>query len=193
MGEIEPRKIWVRHSIYPTHTFPNRKETIAERGACRDLITHKKNWIKNRNFRGEKNIEYSGPLYRDFKVKRNKIQIYFDFSGYSDMAIGLGRMFGFELPRNFNAPYMANSITDFWRRWHISLSSWFRDYLYIPLGGSKGGKWLSLRNIFIIFLVSGFWHGANWTFIAWGAIHACFFIPLMLLNQNRNNLNSAVR
>ena len=92
-------------------------------------------------------------------------QIYGDFSGYSDIAMGASKLFGIELLKNFNFPYFSKDIADFWRRWHISLSSWFRDYLYIPLGGSKGSKWLQIRNVFIIFLVSGFWHGANWTFI----------------------------
>lgn len=96
------------------------------------------------------------------------LQIYFDFSGYSDMAIGLGRMFGFYFPENFNYPYMASSITDFWRRWHISLSSWFRDYVYIPLGGNRCSKALWVRNIFVVWALTGIWHGANWTFLCWG-------------------------
>jgi len=116
------------------------------------------------------------------------IQIYCDFSGYSDMAIGLGRLFGFELMRNFNFPYFSRDIAEFWRRWHISLSTWFRDYLYYPLGGSKGSTLKKVRNTFIIFLVSGFWHGANWTFIAWGALNAIYFLPLLLLKKNRTNL-----
>jgi D-alanyl-lipoteichoic acid acyltransferase DltB (MBOAT superfamily) len=112
-------------------------------------------------------------------------QIYGDFSGYSDIAIGTARLFGFNLMRNFAFPYFSRDIAEFWRRWHISLSTWFRDYLYIPLGGSKGSNWLKVRNILIIFIVSGFWHGANWTFIVWGAINAIYFIPLMLLKRNR--------
>lgn len=115
-------------------------------------------------------------------------QIYGDFSGYSDIAIGTARLFGFDLKQNFAFPYFSRDMGEFWRRWHISLSSWFRDYLYIPLGGSRGGRWLSIRNVLIIFIVSGFWHGANWTFILWGAINALFFIPLMLSNRNRNNI-----
>lgn len=115
-------------------------------------------------------------------------QIYGDFSGYSDIAIGTSRLFGFDLKRNFAYPYFSRDIAEFWRRWHISLSTWFRDYLYIPLGGSRGGRVMQLRNTFIIFLVSGFWHGANWTFIAWGFVHALFFVPLLLLNRNRKNL-----
>ena len=91
-------------------------------------------------------------------------QIYGDFSGYSDIAIGTSRLFGFDLMRNFSFPYFSRDIAEFWRRWHISLSTWFRDYLYIPLGGSHGSAWIKVRNTFIIFLVSGFWHGANWTF-----------------------------
>ena len=113
------------------------------------------------------------------------IQIYCDFSGYSDIAIGTAKLFGFELMLNFRFPYFSRNIAEFWRRWHISLSSWFRDYLYIPLGGSRKGKLVSLRNIFIIFIASGFWHGANWTFIAWGGIHAILYIPLFLGEKNR--------
>lgn len=104
------------------------------------------------------------------------LQIYFDFSGYSDMAIGLGRMFGFRIPRNFNYPYIAQSITEFWRRWHISLSSWFRDYLYIPLGGNRGSAASTYRNLVIVFLLCGLWHGANWAFVAWGIYHGGFLI-----------------
>ena len=115
-------------------------------------------------------------------------QIYGDFSGYSDIAIGTSRLFGFDLMQNFNFPYFSRDIAEFWRRWHISLSTWFRDYLYIPLGGSRGGTWVKLRNTFIIFIVSGFWHGANWTFIIWGALNAIYFLPLLLTNNNRNNL-----
>ncbi|OCB69053.1 D-alanyl-lipoteichoic acid acyltransferase DltB, MBOAT superfamily [Flavobacterium glycines] len=115
-------------------------------------------------------------------------QIYGDFSGYSDIAIGVSRLFGIELLKNFAFPYFSRDIAEFWRRWHISLSSWFKDYLYIPLGGSKGGKWMQIRNTFIIFLVSGFWHGANWTFLIWGFLNAIYFLPLLLTNKNRVNL-----
>ena len=116
------------------------------------------------------------------------IQIYCDFSGYSDMALGIARLFGFDLIRNFAYPYFSRDIAEFWRRWHISLSSWFKDYVYIPLGGNAGGKWHRIRNTCIIFLLSGFWHGANWTFLFWGALNALFFIPLLLMGKNRNNL-----
>jgi D-alanyl-lipoteichoic acid acyltransferase DltB (MBOAT superfamily) len=115
-------------------------------------------------------------------------QIYGDFSGYSDIALGISRMMGFSLIRNFSYPYFSRNIAEFWRRWHISLSSWFRDYLYIPLGGSKGRTWLKIRNTFIIFIVSGFWHGANWTFVIWGLLHAIFFLPLLLSQKNRTYL-----
>ncbi|WP_220759972.1 MBOAT family protein [Flavobacterium sp. UMI-01] len=118
-------------------------------------------------------------------------QIYGDFSGYSDMALGMSKLFGLELLRNFNYPYFSRDIAEFWRRWHISLSSWFRDYLYIPLGGSKGSKSKQVRNVFIIFVVSGFWHGANWTYIAWGFLNAVYFLPLLLSKRNRNNLEAA--
>lgn len=115
-------------------------------------------------------------------------QIYCDFSGYSDIAIGLSKLFGFDLMVNFKFPYFSRDIAEFWRRWHISLSTWFRDYIYIPLGGSKGSKGFQIRNVMIIFLVSGFWHGANWTYVAWGLFHALLFMPLLLLNINRSHL-----
>ncbi len=117
-------------------------------------------------------------------------QIYGDFSGYSDIAIGTSRLFGFDLMQNFNFPYFSRDIAEFWRRWHISLSTWFRDYLYIPLGGSRGGTWKKIRNTFIIFIVSGFWHGANWTFIVWGALNAIYFLPLLLTKKNRKHTNT---
>ncbi len=119
-------------------------------------------------------------------------QIYGDFSGYSDIALGTAKLFGFELLSNFKFPYFSRDLSEFWRRWHISLSSWFRDYLYIPLGGSKNGKYKAIRNTFIIFLVSGFWHGASWNFIVWGLIHACGFLPLLLLNRNRKYVTDVV-
>ena len=112
-------------------------------------------------------------------------QIYFDFSGYSDIAIGTAKLLGIKLMKNFDYPYISRNIAEFWRRWHISLTTWFRDYIYIPLGGSRVGKWKSVRNTFIIFLVSGFWHGANWTFICWGLFHALLFLPLLLTSSNR--------
>lgn len=130
-------------------------------------------------------------------------QIYGDFSGYSDIAIGTAKLFGIKLMRNFNVPYFSRDIAEFWRRWHISLTTWFRDYVYIPLGGSRPNipeairrrgdkatearytKWIAVQNTFIIFLLSGFWHGANWTFVLWGAYHALLFVPLLLMNKNR--------
>jgi len=116
-------------------------------------------------------------------------QIYGDFSGYSDIAIGTAKLFNFTLMRNFAYPYFSRDIAEFWRRWHISLSSWFKDYVYIPLGGSRVGKWKAIRNTFVIFLVSGFWHGANWTFIVWGALNAAYFLPLQLAKKNRKNID----
>ena len=115
-------------------------------------------------------------------------QIYADFSGYSDIALGTSRLFGFNLMRNFAFPYFSRDIAEFWRRWHISLSTWFRDYLYIPLGGSRGGLLNKIRNVFAIFIVSGFWHGANWTFIIWGLLNALYFLPVFLLQRNRQNM-----
>lgn len=120
-------------------------------------------------------------------------QIYGDFSGYSDIAIGTSKLFGFDLMQNFNFPYFSRNMAEFWRRWHISLNTWFRDYLYIPLGGSKGGTWMKVRNTFAIFIVSGFWHGANWTFIVWGALNAIFFLPILLANKNRNYLETVAQ
>ena len=128
-------------------------------------------------------------------------QIYGDFSGYSDIAIGTAKLFGIKLMRNFNNPYFSRDIAEFWRRWHISLTTWFRDYVYIPLGGSRPEvpasiknpdrykKWIIVRNTFVIFLVSGIWHGANWTFLAWGTFHALLFLPLILLGANRKYTN----
>lgn len=129
-------------------------------------------------------------------------QIYGDFSGYSDIAIGTAKLFGIKLMRNFNNPYFSRDIAEFWRRWHISLTTWFRDYVYIPLGGSRPTvvecgmlkveskkKLIIIRNTFVIFLLSGFWHGANWTFIAWGAYHAVLFLPLILMGKNRKYTN----
>lgn len=116
-------------------------------------------------------------------------QIYGDFSGYSDIAIGTACLFGFDLKQNFAFPYFSRDIAEFWRRWHISLTTWFRDYIYIPLGGSKGSKWNQVRNVFILFLVSGLWHGANWTFIAWGFLNALYFLPLLLFGKHRTHTN----
>jgi alginate O-acetyltransferase complex protein AlgI len=104
------------------------------------------------------------------------VQIYFDFSGYSDMAIGLGSMFGFRFPENFNFPYVSRSLTEFWRRWHISLSSWFRDYVYIPLGGNRGSRRRTYQNLIVVFLLCGLWHGASWNFVIWGALHGLFLV-----------------
>ena len=119
-----------------------------------------------------------GALYFSF-------QIYCDFSGYSDIAIGISKLLGIELMSNFKFPYFSRNIAEFWRRWHISLSSWFRDYLYFPMGGSKGSKMKSIRNITTIFVISGLWHGANWTFVFWGLVHALLYIPLFLSGNHR--------
>ncbi len=118
------------------------------------------------------------------------IQIYGDFSGYSDIAIGCSKLFGIRLMQNFNLPYFSRDIAEFWRRWHISLTTWFRDYLYIPMGGSRGSTLISIRNTFIIFIVSGLWHGANWTYVLWGVYHAILFVPLLLMKKNRKHRNT---
>ena len=112
------------------------------------------------------------------------IQIYGDFSGYSDMAIGTAKLFGFRFRDNFLFPYFSRNMNEFWRRWHISLNTWFVDYVYIPLGGSRNGKWHTIRNIMIVFLLSGLWHGADWSFVAWGAYHGLLLVLLILLNRN---------
>ena len=144
--------------------------------------------------------DYVNSIYLDYSIHNSgtlllaailfSIQIYCDFSGYSDVAIGTSRLFGFVLMKNFSFPYFSRNIAEFWRRWHISLSTWFRDYLYVPLGGSKVSDILKTRNIMIIFLVSGFWHGANWTFIFWGFLNALYFLPSMLFGKNRKFMNS---
>ncbi|MCE7058648.1 MBOAT family protein [Dyadobacter sp. CY343] len=120
-------------------------------------------------------------------------QIYGDFSGYSDIALGTARLFGFELLRNFNYPYFSRDIAEFWRRWHISLSSWFKDYLYFPLGGSRNGKLQSIRNTLIIFAVSGLWHGASWNFLIWGFYHGLLFLPLLIFGKNRQHTDTAAK
>jgi alginate O-acetyltransferase complex protein AlgI len=120
------------------------------------------------------------------------VQIYFDFSGYSDMAIGLAQMFGFRLPENFNRPYSATSITDFWRRWHMSLSRWFRDYLYIPLGGNRNGSFATYRNLLIVFTLTGFWHGANWTFLIWGLYHGSWLIVERVTGWEKRTFGGAM-
>lgn len=146
------------------------------------------NCAKYANIIFNNSIEYSsstlilGALFFTF-------QIYGDFSGYSDIAIGTSKLFGFKLMKNFDFPYFSRDVAEFWRRWHISLSTWFRDYIYIPLGGSQCGNWKNVRNIFIIFIISGFWHGAKWTFVAWGILNAIYFLPLLLLKKNRFNLD----
>ena len=122
------------------------------------------------------------------------LQLYFDFSAYSDMAIGLGRIFGFNFPENFNYPYISKSITEFWRRWHISLSTWFKDYVYIPLGGNRDGKYKQIRNILIVWLLTGIWHGANWTFLIWGLLFGIILIiEKIFLNKFMEKLPSFVR
>lgn len=147
----------------------------------------------------DKCAEFADPIFNNFAGYGGStlfvgaflfsVQIYCDFSGYTDIATGSAKLLGFNLLRNFNYPYFSRSIAEFWRRWHISLSSWFRDYVYIPLGGSKGGKWETVRNTIIIFLLSGFWHGANWTFIFWGLLNALYILPSVFRGSNRQYLD----
>jgi alginate O-acetyltransferase complex protein AlgI len=140
------------------------------------------------NIAFEPSSDYSGSTYF-LGIFYFTVQIYCDFSGYSDIALGTARLFGIELLKNFSFPYFSRDIAEFWRRWHISLSSWFKDYLYIPLGGSRGNQWYVIRNTFVIFLVSGLWHGANWTFIIWGGLNALYIMPSIIFKTNRNNLS----
>ncbi|MCA0396394.1 MAG: MBOAT family protein [Bacteroidetes bacterium] len=147
----------------------------------------------------DKCAEFADPIFNNFTGYGGStlfagavlfsVQIYCDFSGYTDIATGSAKLLGFNLLRNFNYPYFSRSIAEFWRRWHISLSSWFRDYVYIPLGGSKGGKFRTVRNTFVIFLLSGFWHGANWTFIFWGLLNALYILPSVFGGSNRQYLD----
>ena len=125
-----------------------------------------------------------------FAVIAYSLQIYVDFSAYSDMAIGSARLLGLNIMENFDSPYLSSSVKTFWRRWHISLTSWFRDYLYIPLGGSRGSSWKKIRNALLVFCVSGLWHGANWTFVAWGALNALYFIPLLVTGKHKQHLGT---
>jgi alginate O-acetyltransferase complex protein AlgI len=120
-------------------------------------------------------------------------QIYCDFSGYSSIAIGLARIFGFDFGINFDRPYFSRGFSEFWTRWHISLSSWLRDYLYIPLGGNRGGRWATIRNLFITMLLGGLWHGASWTFVAWGALHGIYLVGQRLLAPIWNRVTGALR
>jgi alginate O-acetyltransferase complex protein AlgI len=146
------------------------------------------NCAKYANIIFNNSSEYTGSTLA-FGAVLFAFQIYGDFSGYSDIALGTARLFGIDLLKNFAFPYFSRDIAEFWRRWHISLSTWFRDYLYIPLGGSNGGIWIKVRNTFVIFLVSGFWHGANWTFIAWGLLNAIYIMPSIIFKTNRTNLD----
>ncbi len=133
----------------------------------------------NNTFSNYENLDGSSLLLGAFLFS---FQIYGDFSGYSDIAIGSSKLFGFNLRQNFAFPYFSRNIAEFWRRWHISLSTWFRDYVYIPLGGSNVSQQKKIRNVFIVFVISGFWHGASWNFFIWGLVNAILFIPLLIFN-----------
>ncbi len=141
----------------------------------------------NNTFSNYENLDGSSLLLGAFLFS---FQIYGDFSGYSDIAIGSSKLFGFNLRQNFAFPYFSRNIAEFWKRWHISLSTWFRDYVYIPLGGSNVSQQKKIRNVFIVFVISGFWHGASWNFVIWGLVNAILFIPLLLFNKNRMFLKS---
>lgn len=212
--KIEPTTNWVQYSLFvsffpllvagpierATHLLPQveRKRTFNYTQAVDGLrqilwgfikkVVIADNCAEYANMIFNNSTEYSGGILVLGAILFT-FQIYGDFSGYSDIALGVARLFGFELLKNFNFPYFSRDIAEFWRRWHISLSTWFKDYLYIPLGGSKGGLWMSIRNTLIIFLVSGFWHGANWTFIVWGGLNALFIMPSIIFKTNRKNLD----
>lgn len=214
-GKIEPEKNFVDYSLFVSF-FPLLVAGPIERAShLLPQIKRKRVFNYSKSVDGLKQIlwglfkkiviadncaRFANIIFNDFDLYPGStlllgaifftFQIYCDFSGYSDIALGVARLFGFELLRNFAFPYFSRNIAEFWRRWHISLSTWFRDYLYIPLGGSKGGVFFKIRNTFIIFLVSGFWHGANWTFIFWGALNALYFLPSLLFNNNRNYLDT---
>lgn len=210
---IEPEKNWVDYSLFvsyfpllvagpierATHLLPQvKKKRIFNLAQAKDGI-HQIIWgLFKKIVIADTCAMYANDIFEKYDTANSltllmgaiyfTFQIYGDFSGYSDIALGTSKLFGINLLRNFNYPYFSRDIAEFWRRWHISLSTWFKDYLYIPLGGSKGGMWMKIRNTFIIFLVSGFWHGANWTFVFWGLLNAIYFLPLLLTNNNRNNI-----
>lgn len=210
--KIEPTKNWIHFATYVCF-FPQLVAGPIER-ASRILpqLSKKRNFNLSQGKEGIRKIivgffkkvviadslapmvEYSFSNYQDLSsfalflgVLYFTFQIYCDFSGYSDIAIGISKLFGIDLMENFNYPYFAKNIGDFWKRWHISLTTWFRDYLYLPLGGSRGSLLFSLKNLSIIFLLSGFWHGANWTYIFWGLIHVICYIPYFLTKKNPKN------
>jgi len=213
-GKIQPTKNWVQYSLFVSF-FPLLVAGPIERAThLLPQVEVRRTFNYSRAVDGLKQIlwgflkkvviadgcaEYANMIFNNSGSYGGSVlilgallftfQIYGDFSGYSDIALGTARLFGFELLKNFNYPYFSRDIAEFWRRWHISLSSWFKDYLYIPLGGSKGGTLQRVRNTFIIFLVSGFWHGANWTFIVWGGLNAIYIIPSIIFRSNRNNMD----
>jgi len=197
----QPQKSFVNLGLYITNfpqlvagpivRYPEISQQLTERkhsfkkavtGLKRFIIGLAKKVLIANNLAGavdyifSQNVAEAGFLISWVTIITYAMQIYFDFSGYSDMAVGLGKMFGFDFPENFNYPYISKSIKDFWRRWHISLSSWFRDYLYIPLGGNKKGNLRTYFNLITVFLLCGLWHGPNWTFIIWGGWHGAFLI-----------------
>lgn len=213
-GKIEPTTSWIDYFLFicffpllvagpierATHLLPQIKEPRSfDYGKVVDGMKQilwglfKKAAIADRCSRYVDEIfmtssHYSGSTFA-IGALLYSVQVYCDFSGYTDIAIGTARTLGFDLLRNFANPYFSRDIAEFWRRWHISLTSWFRDYLYIPMGGNRGGLSKRIRNVMVVFIVSGFWHGANWTFILWGALHAAYFIPLLILKSNRRHLD----
>ncbi len=217
-GRIKPCKNFIEYSVFvsffpllvagpierATHLLPQiQKKRTFDRASAVDGLRQILWGLFKKMVIADTCAEYANMIFNNYASYSGTtlvlgalfftFQIYCDFSGYSDIALGTARLLGIELLRNFAFPYFSRDIAEFWRRWHISLSSWFRDYLYIPLGGSKGGTWMKVRNTFIIFLVSGFWHGANWTFIVWGLLNAIYFLPLLLLNRNRENLGTVAQ
>ena len=210
---IEPSRNWVNYSLFvsyfpllvagpierATHLLPQIERprffsnTQAIKGVRLIIFGMLKKIVIADNLKPVVNELFADPSQHTggtliFGAALFSLQIYGDFSGYSDIARGVSKLFGIELLVNFKQPYLSRSIPEFWRRWHISLSSWFRDYIYIPLGGSRTSMAKAIRNVFVIFIVSGFWHGANWTFIIWGAIHAFLFIPSFIRKAHRNAL-----
>ena len=184
--------------LLPQFLYPRRFDYALAVDGCRQMLWgfFKKMVVADGCALAANNILKTGGEYSSLSLLVGffcfTFQIYGDFSGYSDIAIGVSKLFGIRLRRNFAMPYFSRNIGEFWRRWHISLTTWFKDYLYIPLGGSREGLARTIRNTFVIFVVSGLWHGANWTFIVWGLVHAVAFVPILLIGNNRKYVGTVV-